>query len=139
MKKNLLIPLILLLSLLCLASGCNVPGNESATPDPSDVADTTGINNEKDHLKDESVGGLDEGGANPTDNVSLIESEGTPSPSPVVPGDDHGIVDDLGTAASDAIDDVREGIDDLTTPGTGILDGTSGSTGSNVIPGAGVR
>lgn len=112
MKKNVL-TILLVITVLLLAASCASP-DDGTSETTGDMAGTTHSN----HLQGgtDKIGGLEEGGANPTDNVSIIETNDAPSllpdsPSPestVLPNDSDGLVDDLGTAVSDVIDDALQ-------------------------------
>lgn len=74
MKKNLLIPMLVLLAILCLSASCGLTDAEDPTSGHGDMA-TTG---------ETPSGGsdvLDKGGANPTDNVTIVNPEISPIPS----------------------------------------------------------
>ena len=74
MKKNLLIPMLVLLAILCLSASCGLTNAGDSTSGHGDMA-TTG---------DTPSGGpdvQDKGGANPTDNVTIVNPEISPLPS----------------------------------------------------------
>ena len=70
---------------------------------------------------------LDQGGANPTDNVSIVNPDVTISSDAGDEENSSGVIgeigEDVGDAAEDLLDDARDGINDLTTPR-----GTNGTT-----------
>jgi len=133
LKKALLIALTL--CMLCMASACGTDNTDTGTSS-GDMAGTGSTRSED--------GVLDKGGADPTDNISIINPDGTTVLDETTT--DHGVIGDLGEDASSAaetlIDDVRDGVDDLTTPGgtNPAIDstmtpngstGTTGTTGTN--------
>ena len=128
LKKAVL--LALTVSMLCMACACGTDNTDMGTGS-GDMAGTGSTRSED--------GVLDKGGADPTDNISIINPDST-SVIDETTTSDHGAIGDLGEDASNAaetiIDDVRDGVDDLTDPdGTNtILDPTvspNGTTGTN--------
>ena len=117
MKKVIILGL--LLTLLCLFGGCGNPADNSQTPgedllSTEDMAENT--------LPNDRV--LDKGGANGTDNVSILDylqddtsiSSQTPDPYTDHYEESDGIIDNISQDASDIMDDMRDGIQDMTTP-----------------------
>ena len=96
MKKNLF-AILLVLTLLAALPSCTMPDAGGTTSSSEDMASS-----------------------NPTDNTSLLDSLLNPSPEPDgAYQNNDGVINDLSSAASDAIDDVQEGFDDLTTTESG--------------------
>lgn len=140
MKKHVLL-LSLVLTLFCFLTGCGNMADESLTPSGSNDM----VGNKTPAPKD-SV--LDKGGANGTDNDSIldyIQEDSTISTREDDLSTDHGldetssgdgIINDLGDGAREVIDDVQDGVDDLTAPsGSGPLDTNVTSPGNTNMNG----
>jgi len=131
MKKNFLqrltkkgLPLLLALTLLSFTTACALNGTDDLT------SDQEGTMAESSSSKD-SLSVLDKGGANPTDNVSIIEPEATLPPEDTGFLEDGTLIDDLGDAASDVIDDANDGLHDLTAPDpSGVNNGLGNGAGN---------
>ena len=117
MKKNLF-PLLILIAILCLTASCGERIDQNPPTNNAELADTSAV-----HQND---GVLDKGGADPTDNVSIIDTTLTMDVTDEYGHDDHGVVGELGQDASEALDD-------LTTPTT------PSSETTQVLPGNGTR
>lgn len=131
MKKTLLLGL--LFTLLCLTVGCGNRTNNGLTPsrdlNPSD--DMAGSTLPNDRV-------LDKGGANGTDNASILDylqdddsipSE-TPDPYTNRIDESGNIIDDIRDGADDLMNGVKDGIDEMTTPSGSISN--DNVTGTNI-------
>lgn len=144
MKKNVLqkgirkaLALGMALTFLCFASACGMENNEDPSGSTGDMAGTTGTNQQND-------GVLDKGGANPTDNNSLIDDRDDvnnrldddndlPINPDINPGlnNGDGLIDDANDAVDDVMDSIHNGIDDLSSPNGGNSSTTNNGIGGN--------
>ena len=128
MKKVIILGL--LVTLLCLFGGCGNPTDDHQVPDTDllsteDMAENT--------LPEDRV--LDKGGANGTDNVSILDyfqddtsiSSQTSDPYTDHYEESNGIVDDISQNASDLMDDISDGIHEMATPSQDVRTDTTGN------------
>lgn len=131
MKKHLL--LMLTVSMLCLTAACGNPaGNTNDITGSADMAGTD--------TYDRNGSVLDKGGANGTDNDSILDllpdvtpdvttnSEGTRDSSELLGGKTDDLMQDLHDGASEIRNDVESGLNDITN-GNDLTDHSS--TGIN--------
>lgn len=127
MKRKVL-PLFLVITLLSLTTACGLKNVDDLTTEREGTMAES--REDRDNL---SV--LDKGGANPTDNVSIIDPEVTFTPSPNNNLGNDSLIDDLGDAASDVMEDTNDGLHNLTSPdpspsANGLNNGAGNGTGA---------
>lgn len=121
MKKNLFL-VSLVLTCLCFAGGCGLAGTAESGDETTYGGDMT---DNKTNYNETSV--LDKGGANGTDNTSIMDYlqdddlNNSSVPDTYLESDDLGqdandLLDDVGDAIHNAGDAVEDGIDTLTSP-----------------------
>ena len=122
MKKKRLRILGLTLCFLCFAGACTTGDADGGTTS-GDLAGTHSPLPGNDYL--------DKGGANPTDNISIVNPDVTLPSETLLPDTDDGAISDLGedlkSGAEDLIHDASDAFDDVDS-----LSGTTGhSAGTN--------
>ena len=128
MKKVIILGL--LVTLLCLFGGCGNPTDDHQVPD-TDILSTEDM--AENTLPEDRV--LDKGGANGTDNVSILDyfqddtsiSSQTSDPYTDHYEESNGIVDDISQNASDLMDDISDGIHEMATPSQDVRTDTTGN------------
>ena len=111
MKKNRILILGLTLCFLCFAGACTT-GYADGTTNSGDLAGTHSPLPGNDYL--------DKGGANPTDNISIVNPDVTLPLETAIPDTNDGAIENLGEDVKNGAEDLLHGagnaLDDIATP-----------------------